>query len=178
MQTAEALSKQYDIVITNPPYMGASLMPNGLKDFIGRQYGDYKSDIFAAFIVRCIEFCKDNGQLGLITPYVWMFLTAHEKLRAYINRKANISSLIQLEYNAFEAACVPVATFTLQKRGNHSSGEYIKLSDFRVFSGMLGKALLRHGIVACRFVALGNGFQVQYVIDAEKLFGLEGGPGE
>ena len=56
--------------------------------------------------------------------------------------------------------------------------EYIKLSDFRVFSGMLGKALLRHGIVACRFVALDNGFQVQYVIDAEKLFGLEGGPGE
>ncbi|MBO5630649.1 MAG: BREX-1 system adenine-specific DNA-methyltransferase PglX, partial [Aeriscardovia sp.] len=141
VRTAEALSKQYDIVITNPPYMGASLMPNGLKDFIGRQYGDYKSDIFAAFIVRCIEFCKDNGQLGLITPYVWMFLTAHEKLRVYINRKTNISSLIQLEYNAFEAACVPVATFTLQKRGNHSSGEYIKLSDFRGAENQAPKTL-------------------------------------
>ena len=141
VQTAEALSKRYDVVITNPPYMGASLMPSDLKSFIGSHFGDYKSDIFAAFIVRCIDFCKSNGQIGMITPYVWMFLTAHEKLRSYVNERTNISSLIQLEYNAFEAACVPVATFTLQKMNTHRSGEYIKLSDFRGAENQAPKTL-------------------------------------
>lgn len=39
--------------------------------------------------------------------------------------------MVQLEYNAFEAACVPVASFTMRKCHFHSYGEYIKLSDFR-----------------------------------------------
>ena len=141
VQTAEALSKCYNIVITNPPYMGASLMPADLKSYINKNYSDYKSDIFAAFIVRCVKMCKDKGQIGLLSPYVWMFLTAHEKLRSYINSNTNISSLIQLEYNAFEAACVPVASFTLQKISVHSNGDYIRLSDFRGSENQAPKTL-------------------------------------
>lgn len=141
VQVAEVLSKNYDAVVTNPPYMGASLMPNSLKEYIGSKYADYKSDIFAAFIVRCIEMSTVNGQIGLLTPYVWMFLSAHEKLRTYVNANTSISSLIQLEYNAFEAACVPVATFTLKKSNKHTAGEYIKLSEFRGAENQAPKTL-------------------------------------
>ena len=39
--------------------------------------------------------------------------------------------MVQLEYNAFENACVPVVAFVVKKTKIKTSGEYIKLSEFR-----------------------------------------------
>ena len=41
------------------------------------------------------------------------------------------SSLVQLEYNAFEAACVPVAAYTFRNKKTSLSFEAIRLSDFK-----------------------------------------------
>ena len=60
-----------------------------------------------------------------------MFISSYEKLRGYLLNNTNISSMIQLEYNAFEAACVPVATFILHNTDERYKGNYIKLSDFK-----------------------------------------------
>lgn len=126
-----ALKQNYDCVITNPPYLNSSLMPKELKQFLNKNYKDCKSDIFAAFIKKCIQFTDKDGYLGMITPYVWMFISSYEKLRNYVLKNVNISSLIQLEYNAFEAACVPVATFVFHNTKERYKGNYIKLSDFK-----------------------------------------------
>jgi hypothetical protein len=67
----------------------------------------------------------------MVTPYVWMFIKSNEKLRENILANRTISSLIQLEYNAFEAACVPVCAFTLRNFKCNISGEFIKLSNFK-----------------------------------------------
>lgn len=125
------LSQKYDVVVTNPPYMNSSYMPSELKDFIQNKYTDFKSDLFSAFMIYAIHLCNENGHIGLLTPYVWMFISSYEKLRERIYSECSITSLIQLEYNAFESACVPVASFTLRKSDLHTSGEYIKLSDFK-----------------------------------------------
>ncbi|MCD7808718.1 MAG: BREX-1 system adenine-specific DNA-methyltransferase PglX [Erysipelotrichaceae bacterium] len=125
------LTNKYDIVVTNPPYLSSSLMPKELKSFVIKKYPDVKSDMFAVFIYKCMNFVKDNGYIGMLTPYVWMFISSYEKLRNYVLTNGNISSLVQLEYNAFEAACVPVATFILHKTDEKYEGNYIKLSDFR-----------------------------------------------
>jgi type II restriction/modification system DNA methylase subunit YeeA len=131
VKVSEILSKQYDVVVTNPPYMNSSYMPKALKEYVQDEYGDYKSDLFAAFIVRTITMCKSDGHIGLLTPYVWMSILSYEKLREAIYRDTMITSMVQLEYNAFESACVPVCTFTLQKTRECVSGEYIKLSEFK-----------------------------------------------
>ncbi|MBR6617435.1 MAG: BREX-1 system adenine-specific DNA-methyltransferase PglX [Oscillospiraceae bacterium] len=125
------LSQKYDVVVTNPPYMNSSYMPSELKDFIQNKYTDFKSDLFSAFMIYAIHLCNENGHIGLLTPYVWMFISSYEKLRERIYSECSITSLVQLEYNAFESACVPVASFTLRKSDLHTSGEYIKLSDFK-----------------------------------------------
>ncbi|WP_294412115.1 BREX-1 system adenine-specific DNA-methyltransferase PglX [uncultured Ruminococcus sp.] len=125
------LSQKYDVVVTNPPYMNSSYMPSELKDFIQNKYTDYKSDLFSAFMIYVIRLCKENGHIGLLTPYVWMFISSYEKLRERLYSECSITSLVQLEYNAFESACVPVASFTLHKSDLLTSGEYIKLSDFK-----------------------------------------------
>ena len=63
-----------------------------------------------------------------------MFQKNFVKLREHIIKIKSISSLIQLEYNAFtEIAMVPIGTFILSnsKNMNKYNGIYIKLSDFK-----------------------------------------------
>lgn len=131
LRIACLLQSKYDFVVTNPPYLSSSLMPNELKNFVQSNYKDAKSDLFAVFIKKCIELSNASGYIGMLTPYVWMFISSYESLRHYILQNTNISGLIQLEYNAFEAACVPVATFILHNTDEKYKGNYIKLSDFK-----------------------------------------------
>lgn len=52
VQVAQSLSLQYDIVVTNPPYMGSSNMNPKLNEFLKSKYADYKSDFFSAFVIK------------------------------------------------------------------------------------------------------------------------------
>lgn len=131
VKITKLLKSKYDFVVTNPPYLSSSLMPNELKKFVQLNYKDAKSDLFAVFIKKCIYLSDVNGYIGMLTPYVWMFISSYETLRHYVLQNTNISGLIQLEYNAFEAACVPVATFILHNTNERYKGNYIKLSDFK-----------------------------------------------
>lgn len=141
MKIYTILGQKYDVVCTNPPYMGGSGMNAKLSDFVKNNFADYKSDLFSAFMVKIFDWCKPNGQIGLVTPYVWMFIQSYEKLRQLVYASTSITSMIQLEYNAFESACVPVATFTLCKSEIKTSGEYIKLSDFKGIENQEPKTL-------------------------------------
>ena len=68
------LSQQYTSVITNPPYMATKYMPEVLKKHVISNYPKLKSDLFAVFVKRCHELCMNYGQMGFLTPYVWMFI--------------------------------------------------------------------------------------------------------
>ena len=131
VQVAQTLAQKYDVVVTNPPYMGASNMNPKLNEFIKQNYTDYKSDFFSAFIVKCSSMAKPEGYCGLFTPYVWMFIQSYEKLRQYLYQQATLETLIQFEYSAFEEATVPVCTFTFSNRYVNKKGCYLRLVDFR-----------------------------------------------
>lgn len=131
VQVAEALAQKYDVVTTNPPYMGSKGMKDSLSTYIQSEYPDGKGDLYAAFIIKCLKYLKNSGFAGLLTPYVWLYLSSFENLRHSVLQSSNISSLIQLEYNAFEAACVPVSTYILRKTQLDSIGRYIQLASFK-----------------------------------------------
>ena len=131
VQVAEALAQKYDVVVTNPPYMGASNMNPKLNDFIKQKYADYKSDFFSAFVIRCSEMAKKTGYCGFFTPYVWMFIQSYERMRNYLYNQATLETLIQFEYSAFEEATVPVCAFAFQNRHVKKKGCYLRLVDFR-----------------------------------------------
>ena len=132
VQQAKLLAKQYDAVIANPPYMGGKGMNTALKEFAKKTFPDSKSDMFAMFIERCQEISKASGETAFVTPYVWMFISSYEKMRTKLVTDATIQSLVQLEYNAFEPACVPVCAFIVGKTHVPDfMGSYIKLSDFK-----------------------------------------------
>ena len=124
------LARKYAAVVANPPYMGAKNMSAELKQFVQDRYEDGKADLFAAFIYRLLGMVPEHGQLGFMTPYVWMFISSYEQMRQHIIRQEHISSLIQLEYSGFEGATVPICTFTLEKGHSDRKSAFVRLSDF------------------------------------------------
>ncbi|HHQ4713932.1 TPA: BREX-1 system adenine-specific DNA-methyltransferase PglX [Aeromonas veronii] len=132
LKQASVLAKRYDAVIANPPYMGSKFHIPVVKDYLKANFKGYDKDLFSAFIVRNLDLAKPRGQLGFMTPFVWMFISSYEELRNYIINKKTITSLIQLEYSGFDGATVPICTFTLENAHNpHFKGGYVRLSDFR-----------------------------------------------
>ena len=73
-----------DVVVTNPPYISSSRMEPSLKKFVNNYYADTKSDLFATFILRCLELTNEDGLVGNMTPFVWMFISSYQKLREII----------------------------------------------------------------------------------------------
>jgi hypothetical protein len=137
----EILHDKYDLVITNPPYLGVKGMDPKLSGFVNKYYPDNKHDLYACFIERAFHFGKENSYIAMVTPFTWMFLKSYEQLRESIVNKKNISSLIQLEYNGFEVAMVPVCTFVLKNKLSNDFGEFINLSAFKGFDNQPKKTL-------------------------------------
>ena len=131
LEYSSYLQKKYHVVVANPPYMGSRHMNRELKDYINDFYRAFNKDFFSAFIVRNTRLSLPAGQLGYMSPFVWMFISSYEKLRKYIIEKKTITSLIQLEYSGFAGATVPICAFTLENYHKPLyEGGYIKLSDF------------------------------------------------
>ena len=129
VKQAKILSKKYSATTTNPPYL--SKMEGVLKKYVTTKYKDYSSDLFAVFIRRNFDLTEENGYLGFMTPFVWMFIKSYEKLRDYILSSKSISTLVQMEYSAYEEATVPICSFVLSNNKTNSIGYYFRLSDFK-----------------------------------------------
>ena len=96
------LARQYDVVVTNPPYMAVSNGDAALNKYIKDNYSDSKGDLFAAFIERCGRFARQNGYQAMITQHSWMFLSSFEKLRTKLLQSADIVNMAHLGARAFE----------------------------------------------------------------------------
>lgn len=90
---AKIMARKYDIVVTNPPYMGSSGMGARLAEFVKKQYPDSKSDMSTVFMQKCMDYCTESGYMSMINIPVWMFLSSYEKLRKDIIEKKTIVSM-------------------------------------------------------------------------------------
>jgi len=159
---AEVLEQKHDCVVTNPPYMGNKGMNNTLKNNAKIYYADSKSDIFAMLTEKILSLTERSGFVGLVMPYVWMFLSSYESFRKKMISNTTLNSLIQLEYNAFEPACVPVATFTLFRHPiSQYKGDFIKLSEFKGHQNQAPKTLEAIQDPSCdwRYIASATDFK-------------------
>lgn len=126
---AKVLAAKYPVVCTNPPYLNK--IEGRLKTFVTENYKDYSGDLFSVFTYRNLMFCKQDGYCGYMTLFVWMFIKTYEKLREFIIRNKSITTLVQMEYSAFEEATVPICSFVLKNGKATVNGLYFKLSDFK-----------------------------------------------
>ena len=127
------LTRKFDVVCTNPPYMGGSGMNSKLAQFMKDNYTDSKSDLFAAFIERCVSFAKANAYQAMITQHAWMFLSSYEKLRIKLCSQDTIN-MAHLGPRAFPdigGEVVQSTAFVLRnKHVKDFKGSYVRLVDF------------------------------------------------
>ena len=127
---AKIMARKYDVVVTNPPYMGSSGMGARLAEFVKKWYPDSKSDLFAVFMERGREYAKANGYLAMITQHAWMFLSSFEKLRAKL-MEIDTVNMAHLGARAFEeigGEVVQTTAFVMQNRHVHGfKGMYARL---------------------------------------------------
>ena len=121
---ADLLSQEYDVVITNPPYMANRSMKKEFSDFLKKNYADSKSDLFATFIERCQEMLKPNGYSAMITMQSFMFLSTFENLRMKF-LEDNLINMVHLGSGAFEEIGGEVVQTTAFVRRNS------KVKDFK-----------------------------------------------
>lgn len=126
---AEIMSNKYAVVCTNPPYMNK--LEGQLKKFVVDNYKAYSGDLFSVFIYRNFDYCKADGYSAFMTPFVWMFIKTYEALRTYIIDKKSITTLVQMEYSAFEEATVPICSFVLKNGKATEKSLCFRLSDFK-----------------------------------------------
>lgn len=131
VRIGKVMEQKYEIVVTNPPYAGMNKLNTKIGNFMNDKYKDYRSDLFAAFVIRASEMTIPYGFCAFLTPYVWMFIQSYEKLRFYLYAYTTIKTLIQFEYSAFEEATVPICTFTYRNHDTSRKGTYVRLADFR-----------------------------------------------
>ena len=125
------LARQYDVVVTNPPYMAVSNGDAALNKYIKDNYPDSKGDLFAAFIERCGQFAWQNGYQAMITQHSWMFLSSFEKLRIKLLQSADIVNMTHLGARAFEeigGEVVQTTSFVLRRSYTRGyKGTYCRL---------------------------------------------------
>jgi SAM-dependent methyltransferase len=114
----EYLEPRYQVVVTNPPYMGGKGMNEGLKAYVGMRYPDSKSDLFSVFMERCLEGLVKRGYMGMINQQSWMFLSSFEDLRKKLLEEDTIVVMAHLGAHAFETIggeVVQTTSFVLKK---------------------------------------------------------------
>ena len=97
----ELISKKYDAVITNPPYMGISNGNAKLNAFVKKEYPDGKADLCTCFMEKCISMSKSTGYMAMINIPAWMSLVSFEKLRKKIVDNNQFTSLLQFGRGVF-----------------------------------------------------------------------------
>ena len=94
VRVAEILAQKYDVVVTNPPYMGSGGMGVKLTDFVKKNYPDSKSDMSTVCMEKTLSMCRKNGFMTMINIPVWMFLASYENLRNALLRDNTIINMI------------------------------------------------------------------------------------
>ena len=128
----EPLSRRYDVVVANPPYMGSSSLGKWMGTWVKKRFPEAYRDLCTSFIDRGFDMSDDDGYSAMVTMQSWMFLGSFEKLRGKILRNHSISSMSHLGTRAFGAIggeVVSTAATVFANAKNEVKGAYFRLVD-------------------------------------------------
>lgn len=120
------MADKYDVMITNPPYLGISKMEASAKKYLSDNYPSSKTDMFAMFME--VPFVKKNGFRAMVNPDSWMFLVSYEEMRKIIIHNESIVNMIHLGLGAFDAT-VQTTSFVIRNTPIAGNGVYFRLVD-------------------------------------------------
>ncbi|UIJ35078.1 BREX-1 system adenine-specific DNA-methyltransferase PglX [Allobranchiibius sp. GilTou73] len=146
LDQAEILSRQYSVVVANPPYLGDKTFSEDLRKVAGDAYNTSKFNTYSMFMERAVSLTDQRGFAGLIVLHSWMSGAKYESFRERIFTESPVVSLAHLGAGAFDSISgevVSTAAFILQPSGNRAqAGVFVDLTSQRG-EGAKSKLLLR-----------------------------------
>lgn len=129
----EILNEKYDVVVTNPPYMGKKNINKALSEFLKKEYPKTKSELYSSFIEKCLDFTKESGYLAMITIHSWMFISSFKDLRKKVLRNGTLINMLHSgaytfsDLSSFNALAT---SFVLKKEKLDIQTLFIRLSEY------------------------------------------------
>lgn len=103
VKIAEVMAQKYDVVVTNPPYLGSARFSPKLSGYVNSQYSDVKSDLSMVMFKRALKgFVAKNGFVSFITTSSWMFLKSFEAIREEMINNYQIESIVDFGTELFD----------------------------------------------------------------------------
>lgn len=126
------MNNKYDIMCTNPPYMGRKGMSQKLVKYIESKFKEAKMDLFSIFMDMDKMYVKKNGFISMINQHSWMFLPSFKDIRKNIILNKTLYNMIHLGTRAFEeigGEVVQSTTYIVRlKKINKYKSEFIDLT--------------------------------------------------
>ena len=133
VKCAKVLAQKYDVVVTNPPYLGSSRFSAKLNDFVIANYPDVKADLSMVMYKHALrDMCQKNGFVSFITTTSWMFLSSFEKLRGFVLAGYDFESLVDFGTELFEGKVGhnPIVAWVNRKSHTDHAMTGIRLVDY------------------------------------------------
>lgn len=129
------VSRHYDVVATNPPYMSSRNMSGVMATHLSDQFKEGKGDLYVAFIMRCMELAEMGGKVAMVTQQSFMFISSYEDMRSKIRAGFAMETMAHLGARAFPNITgekVNTTAFIIEKRASKAEcdqqvGTYFRL---------------------------------------------------
>lgn len=102
-KVSQIINDKYDVVVTNPPYMGNGGMNDELSEMLKLNYPNSKNDMSTVFMEAYLNSIKPEGYLAMINIPVWMFIKSYSNLRRFILENYTITNMLHLGRGVFGA---------------------------------------------------------------------------
>ena len=127
VKCAEVLAQKYDVVVTNPPYMGGAGMNARLAEYIKSTYPNTKSDMSTVFMEKTVKMCSRTSYMSMINIPVWMFLTSYEKLRESLIAQNTFTNMVHFGRGVFGSDFGTTAFVIAKAHIKEYKGTYCRL---------------------------------------------------
>jgi hypothetical protein len=113
LDAARLLDSQYNLVITNVPYLTRAKQCDALKAYSETHYPEAKNDLANVFLERCLELSQEKGAgvVQAVMPQNWLFLATYRRQREFLLRRVKFNLIALLGAKSFQT---PMWDFNVQ----------------------------------------------------------------
>jgi methylase of polypeptide subunit release factors len=92
---------KFDVIVTNPPYLGRKLLSRQLKEKLKKHYPKVAHDLGQAFLWQALSLCREGGKIGFLTQSSFLSLGSAKPLRQHVLENSSINSIVHLGHGVF-----------------------------------------------------------------------------
>ena len=103
-EACRLLSSQYQLVVTNVPYLVRSKQAQRLRSFVDHSYSDSGADLATVFLERIALLCAPGGAHATVTPQNWLSLKSYQRFRKSLIRSQTLNHVCRVGSGATATA--------------------------------------------------------------------------